>query len=198
MMVTVSEVFARLQEQKRTCVLTFQLEQERHLLKCFFNHGTLCHVSCGDRKNADCLPLLQSSRYKKYSFMDDAESHMPAFAESCGEMQKNISSIERVVDGNAGTVYGLSVRAEAIDPGVMDLLEKSLGDFVGPVAPVLLDRCILRLGYRRGVSFSRAVFMLVLLSLSRELPEAEQPGFISRCRRLAAKGEPVDEIPDVR
>lgn len=198
MVVTVPEVFTKLQEQKRTCVLAFQLEQERHLLKCFFNHGVLCHVSCGEKKNAECLQLLTASRYKKYSFMDDAVSHMPALAGGCGEIEKSINAIERVVDGNAGTVYGLSARAEAIDPGVIDLVENNLGNCVGPVARVLLDGCLLRIGYRRGERFSMAVFMLVLASLARELPAAERAGFISRCRLFAPKGDPVHEVPDVR
>lgn len=182
MLVTIPEIMGRLQQQKRTCVLTFQLENERHLLKCFFNHGVLCHVSCGEKKNADCLPLLTESRYRKYSFLDDASSHMPATAEQCAGVRGRINAIERVVDGSSGTVYGLSVQAEAVEPGVIERVESRLGDIVGPVASILLDGCLQRLGCTRGDRLSRAALLLIVQCVARELPERERAGFIANCR----------------
>jgi hypothetical protein len=182
MIITVGEIIGKLHEEGRTCVLTFQLENAEHLLKIYFKRGEVCRISLGDKKDLDCLPLLRERTFKKYSFIDDDSAHIPATGLHSAEILDHMKTIDRVVAGAADTVYGRCVKVEALEPDVIGKIEEAFVEAAGPVATLLLDDCLKKIGCPRDSQLSGGALKLIVRTLSGELPEKERPGFLRKFR----------------
>lgn len=182
MIITVAEIIAKLHEQRKTCVLTFQIEKVKHLLKFYFSRGEIRQVSFGDKKNADCLPLIRECTFEKYSFIEDVDTHILAAGLRPEEILDYVKTIDRTVAAVADTVYGQSVKVEALGPDAVREVETAFVEAVGPVAPILLDDCLKKIGYPKGAQLSKGTLKLIVGMLSEELPEKERPGFLRKFR----------------
>ncbi len=109
MIIAVAEIIAELHEQRKTCVFTFQLEKVKHLLKFYFSRGEIRQVSFGDKKNADCLPLLRECTFEKYSFLEDVNTHIPAAGLRSEEILDYVKTIDRTVAAAACKPAGRSL-----------------------------------------------------------------------------------------
>jgi len=181
MIVTVGEVITNLHEQKKTCVLSFQLDGEKHLLKFCFDQGAIRHISFGEKRNEECLPLLGGFRYRRYSFIQDVSSHMPTSDLRTPDVIDKVGIIERTVDGSTDTVFGASVKVQFVEPEAVMMVQERFIEAAGPVALFLLDACLDRVGYPKGSRLSKGALTLIVRLLSEELPEKERAVFIRAC-----------------
>lgn len=177
MIITVGEIIETLHERKSTCVLTFQIQNQAHLLRIYFNHGDIRHLSFGDTKNAACFPLLRGFTYKQYSFIKDVISHFPPAVVNSADALEQIRKIDKTVAGDSDNVYGQTIYVDAFEPGTIEMVQERFAAFVGPVAPILLDQCLVKIGCPRGAKLSKGVLKLILGALSEELSQKERAVF---------------------
>ena len=180
MIATVREVIQKLHQERRSCILAFQLERQEHLLKLYFRDGDILHLAHGSRKDGECLPLMREGFYKTYSYVDDDGARMPRGSLSPAEIMDSIASIDRTVASCADTVYGHSVNVERLDPDVIGRVEQELFEAVGPVAPIVLDDCLEKIRCPRGVPLSKETLRLILRAAAEDVPGKARASFLEK------------------
>lgn len=186
MLVSVAEIFDYLRAQKKTCVLTFQVEQDPGLLKVYFKDGEVRAMSFGAKRDAECLPLLRDKRLKQYTFISDTGEHIPAGALRTAEVLDFVRNLDVVVCGGVDNAFGHTVPADAVPPDAINAAREAVFDAVGPMAAVLLEECCAKMGYRKDEPLSRLAFKRLLKLLAEDLPADDRKSFLGRMHTYAA------------
>jgi len=186
MIVTVSEIVVALHHQKKTCVLTLQCAHDEKLFKIYFRDGEIRSLSLGTLRDGECLNRLAGMRFKQYSFIVDSQDHIPAGTLSSADAMERIRKQECTVPSGPDTVFGHTVRFEAMPPDIMREIEEAIVNIAGPVATLILAESCDKIGYQRGGKLSRGALKRLLHLLSEDLPEADRLSFIGKFRTFAA------------
>jgi len=185
MIVTVSEIVVALHQQKKTCVLTLQCARDEKLFKIYFKDGEIRSLSLGPLRDAECLKKLPGMRFRQYSFIVDSSEHIPAGTLSSSEVMEHIRKLDCTVSSGPDTVFGHTVRFEAVPRNVLHDVEESIVNIAGPVATLILAESCDKIGYERGGELSRGALQRLLNLLIEDLPDADRGAFMEKFRSFA-------------
>lgn len=184
MIVTVLEIFDALCERKQTCVLTFRIENEPSLMKLYFEGGEVRYITFGARKDAECVALLRECRFAQYTIIDGVTTNA---ASSGGlrtsEIRDAIGAVDRTVQ-DIEDPFGRAITAPTADGDALERIGRALADEVGPIASLLLEDSLKRIGCpaAAGARLSKKAARLIVQAAASEVPEGDRPAFLRKCK----------------
>lgn len=180
MIITISEVLQTLRREKRTCIISFQLENEGGLLKVFVRAGEIRSLALGPLKNRACLAVFPSLHFREYTFIAEAPDRIPDTELNPAEAFSILSQNEITVRSGKDSVYGSTVHAESVDSRVLDDIGSAVCGLAGPVGGHILEQNLMKLGCGQDRRLSRGALRRLLHLVAQDLPAEDRTALTSR------------------
>lgn len=153
MEITLSEVVADLNRNKKTGILSIAIRGDaKNLLKFFFKDGDVYHLTCSDQKDTDCLRQFETLDFLSCSFLPNAKyeasqsTNLPPTSEIIRILEKKTAPVEvanfRIKTATA-SVPDIATTATSVDfVKIREALKVALTRQIGPVGGKVLTKII--------------------------------------------------------
>ena len=165
-------------EKKESGLLSVKVEGYEHLVKIYFELGTVVGLSMGLMKNESCLDALILCKPLGSSFIKGFKAPEAVIAgkEDAGKLEE-LFALYPVTGGitDGGKAPAVSVSADNILK-----LEKDFIDIMGPVGRMLIDAFYSEYSYKHGQDMPVPLYGQLLEKLRAELPGQHQSAFAAK------------------
>jgi hypothetical protein len=165
-------------EKRESGLLSVKVDGYEHLVKIYFEHGTVVGLTMGNMKNESCLDALILCKPLAATFISGFKT--PDFAvagkEDAGKLEE-LFALYPVTGGrtNGGKASAVSVSADNILK-----LEKDFIDIIGPIGRIFIDAFYSEYSYKHGQDMPAPLYSQMLEKLGAELPGQHQAAFASK------------------
>jgi hypothetical protein len=165
-------------EKRESGLLSVKVEGYEHLVKIYFELGTVVGLSMGNMKNESCLDVLTrcnplgSSFIKGYKVPDSAVAEKDAAA--------RLEELFALYPVTGAKTAGESAPAVSVSADNILKLEKDFIEIIGPIGRMFIDAFYSEYGYRRGQDMPAPLYSQLFETLRTELPDQYQPAFAAK------------------
>ncbi len=153
-------------------VLSVKLKDEPHLLKVYIDRGEVVYVTLGTLKNEECFSRLKNAVPVEYFFLKGVTA--PHRVEG-GCTEKLIEAL--------GLLSAEALKASTgvtVSPQDVQRLEAEFIELIGPIGKLIIDDLFSKIAYTRGNPMTQGDYLMLVDSLTKELPASEQGRFSSK------------------